>query len=112
GYYDAYYRTAQKVRTLLRKDFEAALRDVHLIFSPTAPEVAFPIGAKTNDPLTMYLSDIYTITANLVGVPALSFPIGTVEENGKQLPVGGQLMGKWFDEEGLLNAAHTFEHAQ
>ncbi|MFZ1735504.1 MAG: Asp-tRNA(Asn)/Glu-tRNA(Gln) amidotransferase subunit GatA [Candidatus Moraniibacteriota bacterium] len=109
GYYDAYYTKAQKVRTLLRREFEKAFLDVDFIFSPTAPEVAFRFGAKAENPLSMYLSDIYTVTANLVGVPALSFPIGFLEEDGKKLPLGGQLMGKWFDEEGILNAAHAFE---
>lgn len=109
GYYDAYYLKAQKVRALLKKDFEEAFRKVDLIFSPTAPELAFKAGEKTDDPLKMYLSDIYTVTANLVGVPAISFPVGFVEKDGKALPVGGQLMGKWFDEENLLRAAHAFE---
>ncbi|MFC1623369.1 Asp-tRNA(Asn)/Glu-tRNA(Gln) amidotransferase subunit GatA [Patescibacteria group bacterium] len=109
GYYDAYYKKAQKVRALIKKDFEEAFKQVDFIFSPTAPEVAFKPGEKTDDPLKMYLSDIYTITANLAGVPAISFPIGTVSEDGKDLPIGGQLMGEWFDEEGILNAAHTFE---
>ncbi|MGW8185189.1 MAG: Asp-tRNA(Asn)/Glu-tRNA(Gln) amidotransferase subunit GatA [Candidatus Moraniibacteriota bacterium] len=109
GYYDAYYKKAQKVRRLLRQDFEEAFRSVDLIFSPTAPESAFKVGEKTVDPLQMYLSDIYTVTANLVGVPAISFPIGMVMRDGKKLPIGGQLMGRWFGEEELLNAAHTFE---
>lgn len=109
GYYDAYYLKAQKVRALLKQDFEKAFEEVDLIFSPTAPEPAFKIGEKTTDPLKMYLGDIYTVTANLTGVPALSFPIGTVSEEGKELPIGGQLLGKWFDEETLLSAAHAFE---
>lgn len=109
GYYDAYYKKAQKVRRLLRQDFEKAFEQVDLIFSPTAPEPAFKIGEKTIDPLQMYLSDIYTVTANLVGVPAISFPIGNVIRDGKKLPIGGQLIGRWFGEEELLNAAHTFE---
>lgn len=109
GYYDAYYLKAQKVRAMIRKDFEEAFKKVDFIYSPTTPEVSFKIGEKTSDPLKMYLSDIYTITANLAGVPAISFPIGAVDEDGKKLPVGGQLMGKWFDEEGVLNAAHTYE---
>ncbi|MDD5397197.1 MAG: Asp-tRNA(Asn)/Glu-tRNA(Gln) amidotransferase subunit GatA [Candidatus Moranbacteria bacterium] len=109
GYYDAYYLKAQKVRALIRQDFEKAFEKVDFIFSPTTPEVAFKFGEKTQDPLKMYLSDIYTITANLAGVPAISFPIGAVETDGKNLSVGGQLMGKWFDEEGILNMAHTFE---
>lgn len=109
GYYDAYYKKAQKVRALIKKDFEEAFQKVDLIFSPTAPEAAFRFGEKTDDPLKMYLSDIYTVTANLVGVPAISFPIGTIEEDSKHLPLGGQLMGKWFDEETLLRAADAFE---
>lgn len=109
GYYDAYYKKAQKVRALIRKDFEQALEKVDYIFTPTAPEVAFKFGAKGDDPLKMYLSDIYTVTANLAGVPALSIPIGTTIVDDVALPVGGQLMGKWFDEEGVLNAGHTFE---
>lgn len=117
GYYDAYYKKAQKVRALIRKDFEEAFdlsaHGVDFIFSPTAPEVAFKFGAKTDDPMKMYLSDIYTITANLTGVPAISFPIGTIKDNGCPpvggIPLGGQLTAKWFDEEGLLNCAHTFE---
>jgi aspartyl-tRNA(Asn)/glutamyl-tRNA(Gln) amidotransferase subunit A len=113
GYYDAYYLKAQKVRALIRQDFEKAFENVDFIFSPTSPEVAFKIGEKTSDPLKMYLSDIYTITANLAGVPAISFPIGNALEVENApvggLPVGGQLMAKWFDEEGLLNCAHTYE---
>jgi aspartyl-tRNA(Asn)/glutamyl-tRNA(Gln) amidotransferase subunit A len=112
GYYDAYYIKAQKVRALLRQDFEKAFKKVDLIFSPTAPEAAFKIGEKTDDPLKMYLGDIYTVTANLVGVPALSFPIGTIEEEGKDLPFGGHLMAKWFDEETLLRAADAFEKGE
>ncbi len=109
GYYDAYYQKAQKVRQLIRQDFERAYETVDFIFSPTAPETAFKFGAKTDDPLTMYLSDIYTVTANLAGVPAVSFPIGTIEKDGKALPMGGQLQGKWFDEEGILALAHQYE---
>ncbi len=109
GYYDAYYLKAQKVRELIRRDFENAFKSVDFIYSPTCPEVAFKFGEKSADPLKMYLSDIYTITANLAGVPAISFPIGKIPVEGKELPVGGQLMGKWFDEEGILNAAHTYE---
>ncbi len=111
GYYDAYYIKAQKVRALLKKDFEEAFKEVDMIFSPTAPEAAFRLGDKTADPLKMYLGDIYTVTANLTGVPAISFPIGTIVEDGSTLPIGGQLMGKWFDEEGLLCVAHAFETA-
>ncbi len=109
GYYDAYYKKAQKVRSLIKKDFENVFEKVDYIFTPTSPELAFKFGDKTDDPLKMYLSDIYTVTANLAGVPAISIPIGIVKVDGKDLPVGGQLMGKWFDEEGILNAGHTFE---
>ena len=109
GYYDAYYLKAQKVRALIKQDFSEAFEQVDFIYSPTAPEAAFKFGEKSSDPLKMYLSDIYTVTANLAGVPALSLPIGTILTDNVQLPIGGQLMGKWFDEEGLLNAAHTFE---
>lgn len=109
GYYDAYYLKAQKVRALIRRDFEQAFKQVDFIYSPTAPEAAFKLGEKSKDPLKMYLSDIYTITANLAGVPAISFPIGAIPMEGKDLPIGGQLMGKWFDEEGILNMAHTYE---
>ncbi len=115
GYYDAYYKKAQKVRALIKKDFEKAYNEVDFIFSPTAPETAFRFGEKTDDPLKMYLSDIYTVTANLAGMPAISFPIGEImgekgeKSASRRMPVGGQLMGKWFDEESLLNAAYTFE---
>ena len=111
GYYDAYYLKAQKVRTLIKRDFKEAFKKVDLIFSPTSPETAFKFGEKSNDPLKMYLSDIYTVPANLAGVPAISFPIGTISNSKeeKKLPAGGQLMGKWFDEENLLQVAHTYE---
>lgn len=108
GYYDAYYKKAQKVRALLKKDFEQAFEKVDVIFSPTTPDVAFRLGEK-EDPLAMYLSDIYTVTANLVGVPAISVPVGTKTVDGSALPVGAQLMGKWFDEETLLRAAYHLE---
>jgi len=109
GYYDAYYKKAQKVRALIKKDFQDVFEKVDYVFTPTTPEVAFKFGAKADDPIKMYLSDIYTVTANLSGVPAISIPIGTVKVDEKDLPVGGQLMGKWFDEEGILNAGYTFE---
>jgi aspartyl-tRNA(Asn)/glutamyl-tRNA(Gln) amidotransferase subunit A len=111
GYYDAYYKKAQKVRALIRKDFETAYKSVDFVYTPTSPETAFPIGSKTEDPLKMYLSDIFTVTANMAGVPAISFPIGTANDGGIDLPVGGQLMGKWFDEEGLLRVADAYERS-
>jgi aspartyl-tRNA(Asn)/glutamyl-tRNA(Gln) amidotransferase subunit A len=112
GYYDQYYLKAQKVRALIKKEFEEAYKKVDLILSPTSPTPAFKIGEKTENPLAMYLADIYTVTANIAGVPAISVPCGTIEEDGKNLPVGLQLMGKWFDEETLLNAAYVFEQSK
>jgi aspartyl-tRNA(Asn)/glutamyl-tRNA(Gln) amidotransferase subunit A len=109
GYYDAYYLRAQKVRTLIKKDFENVFQEVDLVLTPTTPSPAFKLGEKTSDPLKMYLEDIFTVTANIAGVPAISVPCDPVEVGGKKLPIGFQLMGKWFDEEGLLNAAHAYE---
>lgn len=100
------------MRELLRSDFRQAFEKVDVIFSPTTPGPAFKLGAKTDDPLRMYLEDIYTVTANLVGVPALSFPMGTVTEDGQALPIGGQLMGRWFDEATVLNVAYALEQAK
>ncbi len=111
GYYDQYYNKAQRVRRLIHQDFATALEQVDVILMPTAPEVAFKAGAKIDDPLTMYLSDIFTVAINLVGVPAISLPIGTKEDGGTALPIGGQLIGKWFDEEGLLNIADVLERS-
>lgn len=112
GYYDQYYKKAQKVRSLIKKEFEEAFKEVDLILGPTAPTPAFRIGEKTENPLEMYLADIYTAPANIAGVPAISVPCGTIEEDGRNLPVGMQLTGKWFDEETLLNAAHVFEQTK
>lgn len=109
GYYDAYYKRAQKVRALIRQDFEAAFEKVDLIFSPVAPTPAFRIGEKTSDPLKMYLEDIFSVTANIAGVPAIAVPGEEVEFEGKKLPFGFQLSAKWFDEENLLRAAHAYE---
>ncbi len=111
GYYDAYYKKALAVRAILRQDFQKAFESVDVIFSPTTPETAFKLGSKTDDPLKMYFSDIYTVTANLVGVPAMSFPIGTIAEDGVALPIGGQFMGRWFEEDTVLNLVHAFERA-
>ncbi len=105
GYYDAYYRKAQQVRTLLRSDFERALRACDVIVTPTSPEVAFELGAKTSDPLSMYLSDIYTVSANLAGIPGVSIPCGMV----RGLPVGLQLLGPALGEAVLLRVADAFE---
>jgi len=105
GYYEAYYLRAQKVRTLIKNDFEKVFQEVDLILTPTAPTPAFKIGEKTEDPLEMYLADIFTVTANIVGVPGISVPGPEVAG----LPFGFQLMGKWFDEENVLRAAHAYE---
>jgi aspartyl-tRNA(Asn)/glutamyl-tRNA(Gln) amidotransferase subunit A len=111
GYYDQYYKKAQKTRSLIKKEFEEAFKKIDLILGPTAPTPAFKIGEKTENPLEMYLADIYTVTANIAGIPAISIPAGSVRIEDKELPVGLQLMGKWFDEETLLNAAHVFENS-
>ncbi len=109
GYYDAYYLRAQKVRTLIRRDFEAAYEKVDAIVCPTSPDLAFPIGERTSDPLRMYLADIFTIAANLAGICGISVPCGFVEEGGKQLPVGLQFLGKSLDESRLLGVADAYE---
>ena len=105
GYYDAYYRKAQQVRTLLRGDFERAFEVCDALVTPTSPEVAFRLGEKTSDPLTMYLSDIYTVSANLAGIPALSTPCGFVDG----LPVGLQILGPALDEATPLRIADGFQ---
>jgi aspartyl-tRNA(Asn)/glutamyl-tRNA(Gln) amidotransferase subunit A len=106
GYYDAYYLKALKVRTLLRNDFEEAFKTVDVIASPVAPTTAFRLGEKTDDPLAMYLADIYTTSANLAGIPGISVPCG-FDESG--LPVGLQLMGPPFAEDVLLAVAHQYQ---
>jgi aspartyl-tRNA(Asn)/glutamyl-tRNA(Gln) amidotransferase subunit A len=105
GYYDAYYLKAQKVRTLIKRDFDEAFEKVDVLISPTAPTPAFKIGSQINDPLTMYLNDVYSIPVNLAGIPAISIPCGMAEG----LPVGLQIMGKAFDESTVLRVAHAFE---
>ncbi|HWG70949.1 MAG TPA: Asp-tRNA(Asn)/Glu-tRNA(Gln) amidotransferase subunit GatA [Steroidobacteraceae bacterium] len=107
GYFDAYYLKAQKVRRLITDDFRAAFEKVDLLIGPTTPTPAFAIGAKIDDPVTMYLNDIYTIGANLAGLPGVSLPCGFVDE----LPMGLQLIGPHFAEAKLLNAAHGFQQA-
>jgi len=108
GYYDAYYRRAQKVRTLIARDFAEAFNEVDVIACPTTPTAAFRFGEKTGDPLQMYLSDIFTIPLNLAGLPGLSLPCGFT---GEGLPIGLQLMAKPFAEETLLRAAYAYEQA-
>jgi aspartyl-tRNA(Asn)/glutamyl-tRNA(Gln) amidotransferase subunit A len=106
GYYDAYYRKAQQVRTLIRGDYDAAFARVDLVALPTTPTAAFRLGEKVNDPLQMYLADVFTVSANLTGLPALSAPCGFTPEG---LPVGLQLTGRMFDEPMLLRAAEAYE---
>ncbi len=105
GYYDAYYLKAQKLRRLISDDFKRAFEQVDVIMGPTAPTVAFNLGEKTDDPVTMYLSDIYTIAVNLAGLPAISIPAGFVGER----PVGLQVIGNYFDEGRLLSIAHQYQ---
>ncbi len=106
GYYDAYYAKAQKVRTLLKSDFDQAFASCDSILTPTAPTTAFKIGEKSNDPLAMYLSDVYTASANLAGIPGISIPCGV---SGENLPIGVQLLGKPWSEDLLLNLANVYE---
>jgi aspartyl-tRNA(Asn)/glutamyl-tRNA(Gln) amidotransferase subunit A len=108
GYYDAYYKKAQQVRTLIKNDFEKALEKVDVIVTPTSPTPAFMIGEKSADPLQMYLADIFTISVNLAGVPAISIPCGFTSGN---LPIGMQLIGRHFDEETILKASYAYEQS-
>jgi aspartyl-tRNA(Asn)/glutamyl-tRNA(Gln) amidotransferase subunit A len=107
GYYDAYYGRAQRVRTKIAQDFAAAFAQVDYILTPTAPTVAFALGEKTGDPVAMYLSDFCTVPMSLAGIPAISIPCGL----SGGLPVGLQLAGPAFSENGLLDAAHALERA-
>jgi aspartyl-tRNA(Asn)/glutamyl-tRNA(Gln) amidotransferase subunit A len=109
GYYDAYYLKAQKVRTLLTRDFEAAFKTVDAILTPTSPTAAFRLGEKVDDPLAMYLADIYTVTADLAGIPGISVPCGQTSE---LLPIGLQILGRHFDEATILRLAHAYEQAR
>ena len=111
GYYDAYYLRAQKVRTLIRNDFATAFEKVDAIICPTSPEVAFKIGERSNDPLRMYLADIFTIAANLAGICGISIPCGFAQVEGKQLPIGLQLLAKPFAEATLLQVADAYEQS-
>ena len=105
GYYDAYYVKAQKIRRLIRDDFSHAFKQVDMILCPTTPSQAFKLGEKTSDPISMYLSDIYTIAVNLAGLPGISIPVGFVNK----LPIGMQLIGNYFEEARLLNVAHSYQ---
>ena len=109
GYYDAYYLKAQKVRTLLARDFEQAFEKVDAIVTPTSPTAAFKLGEKADNPLAMYLADIFTVVADLVGIPGISVPCG---ETRDRLPIGLQILGKHFDEAAILRIAHAYEHAR
>ena len=104
GYYDAYYRKAQKVRQLIKNDFDEAFKKVDVILTPTTPTTAFKIGEKSDDPLQMYLSDIYTTSTNLAGIPGISIPIGKDSNN---LPIGLQLLANQFQEEKLFQLANS-----
>ncbi|MBZ5719681.1 MAG: Asp-tRNA(Asn)/Glu-tRNA(Gln) amidotransferase subunit GatA [Acidobacteriia bacterium] len=108
GYYDAYYLKAQRVRTLLTRDFEEAFQKVDAIVTPTSPTAAFKLGEKVDDPLAMYLADIYTVTADLAGIPGISVPCGETRE---KLPIGLQILGRHFDEATILRIAHAYEQA-
>ncbi|MBJ7392308.1 MAG: Asp-tRNA(Asn)/Glu-tRNA(Gln) amidotransferase subunit GatA [Chthoniobacterales bacterium] len=112
GYYDAFYLRAQKVRTLIRRDFEEAFRKVDGLLSPTSPVPAFKIGERMADPLQMYLADIFTIAANLAGICGISLPCGDAEVDGKKLPVGLQIMAPAFEEARLLRIARAYETAR
>ena len=105
GYYDAYYRKAQQIRRLIKDDFASAFQTVDAILRPTTPGPAFNIGEKTEDPLAMYMQDVYTISANLAGVPAMSLPAGFVDD----MPIGVQLIGNYFSEAAILNIAHKYQ---
>jgi aspartyl-tRNA(Asn)/glutamyl-tRNA(Gln) amidotransferase subunit A len=108
GYYDAYYLKAQRVRTLIKQDFDEAFKHCDVVITPTAPTTAFKLAEKIQDPLQMYLSDIYTISINLAGLPALSLPCG-FDQVG--MPIGMQIVGKYFDEATILRVGHAYEQA-
>ena len=109
GYYDAYYGSAQKVRTLIKQDFENAFGTVDVLISPSSPVTAFPIGEKVNDPLAMYANDLATIPGSLAGIPAMSVPSGIASDTG--LPVGLQIMGPALGEERIYRVGAAFESA-
>lgn len=108
GYYDAYYKKAQQVRTLVRKEFEKAFEKYDILLTPTSPTVAFEIGTRSSNPLEMYLADICTVSVNIAGLPGISIPCGV---DSKNMPIGMQLIGPRFGEEAILNAAYTYEQA-
>ena len=106
GYYDAYYLKAQKVRKLIKNDFDKCFKNIDAILTPSTPSSAFKIGEKTNDPISMYLNDIFTVPVNLAGIPAISIPAG---EDDKGYPLGLQLISKALDEQKILNIAFAME---
>lgn len=112
GYYDAYYIRAQKARTLIRNDFTEAFKKVDVIVSPTSPTPAHKLGELKDNPLAAYLEDVFTIPVNLAGLPGISVPCGNIDEDGSQLPVGLQIVGKPLDEATVLQVAHAFEQAR
>lgn len=112
GYYDAYYKKAQLVRELVRRDFANAFRTVDCILTPTSPNPAFRIGEKSSDPLTLYLEDVFTVSANIAGVPGLAVPCGFAQEGDMRLPIGMQFLGRHFDEETILRAGFAFQQAR
>jgi aspartyl-tRNA(Asn)/glutamyl-tRNA(Gln) amidotransferase subunit A len=110
GYYDAYYLKAQQIRRLIAQDFTEAFKKCDIVMGPTAPSTAFKIGEKTDDPVSMYLQDIYTIAVNLAGLPGMSIPAGFApSSDGKALPVGLQIIGNYFDEARMLNVGHAYQ---
>ena len=109
GYYDAYYKKAQQVRTLVRKEFDKAFEKYDILLTPTSPTVAFEIGTRSTNPLEMYLADICTVSVNIAGLPGISIPCG---EDSEGMPIGMQLIGNRFEEEKILNAAYTYEQAE
>ncbi|MFA6963397.1 MAG: Asp-tRNA(Asn)/Glu-tRNA(Gln) amidotransferase subunit GatA [Patescibacteria group bacterium] len=111
GYYDAYYKKAQKVRTLIKQEFEKIFESVDLLIAPVSPVPAFKFGEKADDPLAMYLSDVLTVPVNPAGLPAMSIPAGFMNRDGKELPVGLQLMGPHWGEQAILDAGHAFQQA-
>jgi aspartyl-tRNA(Asn)/glutamyl-tRNA(Gln) amidotransferase subunit A len=109
GYYDAYYKKAQKVRTVIKEEFDEVFKKVDILATPVSPTPAFKFGEKAANPLSMYLSDIMTVPVNPAGVPAISIPAGFVERESKELPVGLQLIGPMWGEQTLLNVGHAYQ---
>jgi aspartyl-tRNA(Asn)/glutamyl-tRNA(Gln) amidotransferase subunit A len=111
GYYDAYYLKAQKVRTLIRREFDAAFGKYDVLLTPVTPSPAFKLGEKVNDPVAMYYNDIFTLPVNIAGLPGISVPAGFADVDGKRLPIGLQVLAKPFDEATMLRVAHAYETA-